>query len=157
MVGLIFFCFFLRSRISAQEIQNALEKQTATQTRPDSLDINGSSFKNYVEIDRLVVDETISKAGHEFVELFLILWNWPQNLKESFLMVIAERPFRGTSTQIVITVNDLVVFESFLQTRYDFLEYLAELANEQTSGYLINYENIMRQLEGDDLSGNGIY
>jgi Curli assembly protein CsgE len=92
-----------------------------------------------------------------FKELFFTLWSWPPALDGSFIIVIAERPYRGISTQIMILINDLVVFESFLQTRYDVLEYLAQIATEQASGYIVNYSAIMKQLESDDTHGTGIY
>ncbi len=123
----------------------------------DTVVDNGASRTDDNEIDRLIVDETISKAGHDFLELFFARWTWPDLSNGSFMMVVEERPFRGISTQVVISVNDLVVFESFLQARYEYLEYLAETAIEQTTSYLNNYELIVRQLEGIDMKGTGIY
>ncbi|ELR71923.1 hypothetical protein C900_02162 [Fulvivirga imtechensis AK7] len=122
----------------------------------DTID-NGTLKADLIEIDKLIVDETISKAGHEFMEIFFSLWSWPQVSNGSFMMMIKERPFRGISTTITITINDLTVFESFLQTRYDVLESLAQMAAEQTYSYLMNYDNIMKQLEGKDMQGTGIY
>lgn len=112
---------------------------------------------NFIEIDRLIVDETLSKAGYDFIELFQTKWTWPLTLKEPFQIVVSERPFRGITTQVVIALNDLVVFESFLQTRYDVLETLADAAVEQTMGYLLNYESILQQLDPDELVDNGSY
>jgi curli production assembly/transport component CsgE len=160
VVGLIFFCLFFRPEVYAQQ-QPSDQQKEIQQKNPSATDttrlLNGHSTIDEIEIDRLIVDETISKAGYDFIELFNTQWNWPEPLTEAFIMVIAERPYRGISTQVVITVNDLVVFESFLQTRYDYLENLAELAIEQTTAYIINYEEIIKQLEGADTQGTGIY
>ncbi|MBL6448088.1 hypothetical protein JMN32_17350 [Fulvivirga sp. 29W222] len=139
---------------------NGIEPQYFQNTYLSATDTlkNGAASKaEPIEIDKLIVDETISKAGHEFMEIFFSLWNWPHVSNGSFMMVVKERPFRGISTTITITINDLTVFESFLQTRYDVLESLAKMAVKQTYGYLINYDNIMKQLEGEDMQGSGIY
>lgn len=123
----------------------------------DTVSNGNASRNNFIEIDRLIVDETMSKAGYDFLELFQAKWIWPPALDDPFQIVVTERPFRGITTQVIITLNDLVVFESFLQTRYDVLESLSEAAVEQTFAYLMNYESIMQQLAGDDVAGNGIY
>lgn len=120
-------------------------------------DADAKSPLDQLEIDRLVIDETISKAGYDFSELFNSLWTWPETSSESFIMVIAERPYRGISTQIRITVNDLVVFESFLQSRYDYMEEMVAIAVEQVGGYLASYAEIMKELGGEDFKGTGIY
>lgn len=159
VVGLVLFCLFFRPNVYSQEPagqQKEIQQNISSLTDTTKL-LNGHSTIDEIEIDRLIVDETISKAGYDFIELFNTQWNWPEPLTEAFIMVIAERPYRGISTQVVITVNDLVVFESFLQTRYDYLENLVELAIEQTTAYIINYEEIIKQLEGADTQGTGIY
>ena len=46
---------------------------------------------------------------------------------------------------------------SFLQPRADIIEQLAEQAIAQTQMYLANYEELKRQLEGDDQAGTGIF
>jgi|APTNR8051073442_1049403.scaffolds.fasta_scaffold00032_175 curli production assembly/transport component CsgE len=159
VISLGFFCLSVRPSVYAQEtagLQKEIPQKISISTDTTKL-LNGYSLLDEIEIDRLIVDETISKAGYDFIELFNTQWNWPEPLTEAFIMVIAERPYRGISTQVVITVNDLVVFESFLQTRYDYLENLAELAIEQTTAYIINYEEIIKQLEAADTQGTGIY
>lgn len=148
VIGLIFIFFTHTQGITQQNVQKDSPADTT-----DTANGNGI----LIEIDKLIVDETISKAGHDFMEIFFSIWSWPQISNGSFIMVIEERPFRGISTTITITINDLVVFETFLQTRYDILEELAQLAAEQTFAYLINYESIIKQLEGDDMAGTGIY
>jgi curli production assembly/transport component CsgE len=159
VVGLASLICLAQPRVEAQETPVGRETEGYNEFQSDSPNASMSAdTTNYlVEIDRLIVDETISKAGHDFMELFFNAWNWPAIANGSFMMVLTERPFRGISTQIIISVNDLVVFESFLQSRYDFLETLTEQAIEQTTNYLINYESILKELEGADMKGTGIY
>ena len=61
------------------------------------------------------------------------------------------------TTQIEVKINETTVFQSFLQPRADIVEQLAEYAVSQTQMYLANYEELMRQLEGEDRSGTGIF
>lgn len=46
---------------------------------------------------------------------------------------------------------------SFLQPRANIVEQLAQQAVAQTQMYLSNYEELIRQLEGDDQTGTGIF
>ena len=147
-----FFWICLQATGFAQE-----PEKTLPESAKDTLTINGKFKNNFIEIDRLIVDETLSKAGYDFLELFQTKWTWPLTLKEPFLMIVSERPFRGISTQLVISLNDLVVFESFLQTRYDVLESLADAAVEQALAYLLNYESIMAQIDSEELIEGEIY
>ncbi len=128
---------------------------TAFQRVDTSRVVNGGN--DAIEVDRLIINEAISKAGYDFVEMFEAAWNWPEPSTETFTMVIMERPYRGISTQILIIINDLVVFESFLQSRYEYLEFLTGMAVEQAASYVFNYQDIMKQLEGADVKGTGIY
>jgi curli production assembly/transport component CsgE len=61
------------------------------------------------------------------------------------------------TTLVEIKINETTVFQSFLQPRGDIVEQLALQAVAQTQMYLANYEELMRQLEGDDRSGSGIF
>lgn len=159
LFGVLWICLFGYPKLLAQQKPETQRKKDLSEIAKSPVDvkvINDSTSFDQFEIDKLIVNETISKAGNEFTELFFSIWNWPTT-HENFIIVITERPFRGISSQVLISVNELVVFESFLQPRYDVLESLAELAMEQTSEYITNYETIMKQLEGEDTRGNGIY
>lgn len=155
--GILF--ILMTPAVVAQVLQNQPILQPVNRKPiPDTIiTINNQTRNGFIEIDRLVVDETLSKAGYEFLELFQAKWIWPPESNEPFQIVVTERPFRGITTLVVITLNDLIVFESFLQTRYDVLESMADAAVEQTFAYLINYENIMKQLAGEDLASDGMF
>lgn len=111
----------------------------------------------FFEIDQLIINETISKVGLDFQEIFYNKWNWPTGLTDPFIIVISERPVFGTNTQIEIIVNDITVFQSFLQPRYDVLEEIAMQAADIATQYILNYQEVLKQLSGDDMAGTGIY
>lgn len=109
-----------------------------------------------LELDGMLFDETKTKSGNDFYDIFYSLWEAPPEAR-NFLIYITERPYRLTTTQIEVRINEMIVFISFLQPRADIVEQLAEQAVAQTQMYLANYEDVMRQLEGDDQAGTGIY
>lgn len=109
------------------------------------------------EIDQLIINETISKLGLDFQDIFYNKWNWPPRLSYPFIIIISERPVFGNNTQIEIIVNDIKVFESFLQPRYEVLEEIAMQAVDITTQYVLNFQEVLKQLGGDDMKGTGIY
>lgn len=109
-----------------------------------------------IEIDGLLVDDTKTKTGKDFYDLFYGNWIAPQGSK-NYTITITEKPFRLTSTLIVVSINDTPVYQSILQPRQDIVEGLSDDAIATTQSYLSNYEELMRQLNGDDMTGSGIY
>jgi len=138
------------------EILNNIKRLTSA----DSVDNHKKRVVNdslYYEINQLIINETVSKLGLDFQDIFSNYWNWPAGLSDPFIIVISERPVFGTNTQIEITVNDIKVFESFLQPRYEALEETAMQAVNVTMQYIFNFQEVLKQLSGDDMAGTGIY
>ncbi|MFC2101069.1 CsgE family curli-type amyloid fiber assembly protein [Bacteroidota bacterium] len=109
-----------------------------------------------LEIDGLVVDETKTKMGREFYNLFFNNWNSPENAK-NFTIIVQELPYRGTNTQMVVNINESIVYQAVLQPRSEYLEQMVgDLINRATQ-YLINYQAILESMESEDMSGTGIY
>lgn len=132
-----------------QDLQKLIEKlqqQKKEQTRKDA----------EIEIDGLLVNNTKTKNGNDFYELFFRDWIAPVNA-HNYTIFINEKPYRVTTTMIEIKINETVVFQSFLQPRIDIIEGIAQQSIARTQIYLENYEQIVKQLEGEDLSGTGIY
>jgi len=109
-----------------------------------------------LELDGMLFDETKTKSGKDFYDFFYSRWEAPPGAR-NFSIFITEVPFRLTTTQIEIKINETLVFQSFLQPRADIVEQMAEYAVAQTQMYLANYEELMRQMEGEDQAGTGIY
>lgn len=114
--------------------------------------INGADL----ELDGMLFDETKTKSGRDFYDFFYSQWEAPLEAR-NYSIYITEKPYRLTTTQIEIKINEIVVFVSFLQPRADIVEEMAQQAVAQTLMYLDNYEELMRQLEGDDQTGTGIF
>ena len=132
-----------------QYLQKLLDEATITAQK---------MLYNYdqLEIDELMVNATFSKAGNDFFYYYSNSFIWPEAAGD-FIVEVTERPFRLSNTQITIKVNDLEVFKNMLQPRTSYLEELAIYAQQVTANYIINYQQIMRELDGDDRTGSGIY
>ena len=109
-----------------------------------------------IELDGLLVDDTKTKSGKDFYDMFYSNWEAPSKAK-NYSIIISEKPFRLTTTIIVITINENLIYQTILQPRQDIIEMQTEEAIAITRDYLSNYEEIMKQLNGDDRSGSGIY
>ena len=142
-----------KDSIKSKPVPESLKKlfeQVVKQKQP-------AKAANYeIEIDGLLVDDTKTKAGKDFYDLFYGSWEAPANAK-NFTITVAEKPFRLTTTLIVVSINDNPVYQSILQPRQDIIEGLSVDAILTTQSYLANYEEIMKQLNGDDMAGSGIY
>ena len=109
-----------------------------------------------IEIDGLLVDDTKTKTGKDFYDFFYGSWEAPAGSK-NFTITISEKPFRLSSTLIVVSINETPVYQSVLQPRQDVIEGISQDAISTTQSYLANYEELMRQLNGDDMAGSGIF
>ena len=119
-------------------------------------ELNSQNEDADLEIDGLLFDETKTKRGRDFYDYFYSSWEAPADAA-NYSIFIQEKPYRLTTTMIEIKINETIVFQSFLQPRQEIVELLAEQAVLQTQRYLQNYEELIRQLEGEDRSGTGIF
>ncbi|GEM_PF-4828471 len=88
-----------------------------------------------LEIDGIVMDETMSKAGRDFYEIFFSLWVKPSDFKNYYIK-IKEKPFRMNSTLIEVHLKEVVVYRAMLQRRYDDIVEMARQANRYTLGHI---------------------
>ena len=107
-------------------------------------------------IDGLVIDETRTKIGRDFYDVFFSNWDAPEGAN-NFMLTIRELPGRANSSFVSIEVNDQEILELPLQPRYDIIEETALYAVGRCYEYLRNYEQIQKDLSTGDLSGTGIY
>ncbi len=104
----------------------------------------------------LVIDETRSKGGRDFYELFYRQWKAPQNAAE-LTVTIRELPSRGLGSQLQIDVNGEILLQPFIQPRLEYIEAVAEQVVAILQEYLVQQANIDETLDQEDKSGTGIY
>jgi len=112
-----------------------------------------------IGIDDIIVNETITKHGYDFYDLFYSQWQllgWPE-VEGDYIITITEKPFRLRMSQVVITLNELSVYEAFLQPRQEYIDELSKYTVSLTQAFIRNYDQIQKDLSSNDLSGSGIY
>lgn len=95
----------------------------------------------------LVINETRTKMGNNFYNVFYKYWQAPENAS-NFLLTITEQPMPSRGTLITVKIDHEPVFKSRLQPRYAIIEKLAKQA------VAISYMRLRRQiLTSSQLSG----
>lgn len=92
-----------------------------------------------LELDGLVVDETRSRHGRDFYDLFYNGWDPPDGAI-NYTVRVQEQPGRGMGTIISVQVNDSVVYRTQLQPRYAVVEQAAQQAVAQTQRIMQEYD-----------------
>ncbi|GAA3925263.1 CsgE family curli-type amyloid fiber assembly protein [Hymenobacter algoricola] len=108
------------------------------------------------EIEGLVVDQTITKVGHDFYDAFFTLWEAPANAGD-YTIIIREKPARGINILISVEVNENELLELPLQPKLEVIEETATYAVGVAADYVINSRNVSQQLETGDQAGSGIF
>ena len=108
------------------------------------------------EIDGLIVDETLTKVGRDYYDIFYGNWEAPPKVN-NYSVSIIERPLRGRGFQIVIEVNGTEINEMNLQPQYDMIEEAALYGVNITLDYISNDENLKEQLDIDGQKGTSLY
>jgi len=156
----IFELYDLKNKLIGADTLESLEvdpslKKMFSQKQKNKVRV-GNSNLDALEIDGLIFDETKSKIGRDFYELFYNKWTPPPGAKD-FWITIKELPSRGLGATVTVQVNEDVVLYRFLQPRGALIEEEANLAISYLQNYLQKNENIKQDLESGDQSGSGIF
>lgn len=93
-----------------------------------------------MEIDGMVHDETRSKVGRDFYDVFYTHWASPPDTY-NFSIHIAEQPSPSLGTIIYVKVNDTETFRMRIQPRYDFIQQAGKYAVKLTYNHLQNNDH----------------
>ncbi|AMR27709.1 hypothetical protein A0257_11785 [Hymenobacter psoromatis] len=115
--------------------------------RADSLQ-QASRVQPGLEADAegFVLDQTITKPGHDFYELFYSSLQAVTGLGD-YTITLSERPIRGTSSLISMNVNDTELLEIPLPTRIEQIEEAVAAAVETAGDYLTEQQTLSTQME----------
>lgn len=103
-----------RAAFRKLQIARKQQKKSATQVhRPKDVDSG-------IEFGGMVIDETQSKIGRDFYDVFYRYWDAPRNAGD-FVITISEQPMPSMGTMVNIEINDTKVYQSRLQPRYDYI------------------------------------
>lgn len=108
-----------------------------------------------LEIDGLIVDETITKIGRDFYQIFQRQWEQPAMAK-NFTILIKELPARGNGALIQVAVNDQDVMEQHVQPKYDLIEEIAIYATGLVYEFLVR-DQLQQQLEAEGKKAREVF
>ena len=106
------------------------DEQTQKLIAKDSLEINQDFFSKKIstvekeasfELKGFTIDETKTKVGKDFYDLFYIQYSQIPD-KSNSAITISELPMRGSSGQINIQIDDKVVYSFVTNPSEDFLK-----------------------------------
>ena len=105
-----------------------------------------ASHRTGSESQGLVMDQTISKLGRDFYDLFYGSFEAPGGL-EDFTIILVERQARANNAVVALIVNDTELFEMPLTPRADQMAESAMAAVGAAVDFLLQAQSISRQLE----------
>ncbi len=124
--------------------------------------------------ESLLLDQTRSKIGRDFYESFYRAYvNAPASAPadtselarkplefelDVFLVQIEELPSTsGIGNVISVSVNDILLWQQFVQVRQEIIEEYALNAVETVRQYIAGYKENQQQLTDEDQRGSGIF
>lgn len=148
----------LKNREEVPAVLKKFVKKYKEQVQADSAmskDLESGSSDEGPALNNLVMDNTLSKIGHDFYETFYENWDPPQTDRH-FTIYINERPSPGIGNMVMIKINYEKIFRGKLVPRQSKLKKIARRAVKRSENYIANYKKMKQQL-GEDLKGTGIY
>jgi curli production assembly/transport component CsgE len=140
--------------ISSLNAQTDLGKDTLQTTQPQQQNLAIDPLD--LEIGEMIFDETITKVGRDFYEIFFNNWSNPTTITD-FSITIKEMPMPGIGTQITVLMDEFEILKQFIRPNQEMIEMLADYTVGLASQYLLNYQEIQAQLQSEDQSGTGIF
>ncbi|MBB1140448.1 CsgE family curli-type amyloid fiber assembly protein [Myroides sp. WP-1] len=83
----------------------------------------------------IVVDETKTKAGRDFYQLYYSNY-LSSNINSEHIITITETITLGNNTKITLKTNQALIFEFFVRTQYDYLKSMSNTALTLTLRHL---------------------
>lgn len=105
------------------------DEESKTLVAKDSLELNGDLFRKKIakaeddaayELKGLTIDETKTKVGKDFYDMFYIQYSQLPDRSVS-AVTISELPLRGTSGQINIQIDDKIIYSFMTNPGEDYL------------------------------------
>ncbi len=104
---------------------------------------------DFLEVDGLVADRTLTKSGQDFFQIFYQAWQPPLGAR-SYSVLVEEVPWRGRQTLIQVSINDEEpLYQQIVQPRYDVVEEMALQAVGFTTFALQTYLTAQSNNDGE--------
>ena len=148
--------FLISLNAQTEAGEDTLKTRVDTLKIPQDQQIQSALDPLDLEIDEIILDETITKVGRDFYELFYNSWNNPTQIKD-FSIIVKEMPMPGIGTQITVMIDDFEIVKQFIRPNQEMIELLSAYTVNMATQFLLNYEEIQAQLQNEDQAGTGIF
>ena len=117
------------STFTAEDIITGFEslKEHYRTLQPRNTAREGAATAAMINLSGLVVDETRSRLGRQFYDLFYSQWEAPRGAG-GHTVKVEERPGLGRGSVVFVRIDDELVYGSRLQPRYSEIEQAAKAA-----------------------------
>ena len=136
-----------------EEVAATARPASSPVTSPPAL--RAAAVAPELEIDGLIIDETRTKLGRDFYDLFYGQWEPPAGAR-NYSITLTESPARGRTVRLTVAVDDRAVFRRMLQPRLELLEQYATQAATAVGRHLTQRSRISQQIDLEDRSASGI-
>ena len=116
-----------------------------------------SPYHEDAEIGGLIIDESRTKLGRDFYEQFFSKWIPPQGIGDSYMIKIKELPSFGRVSRISVQVNDQPLMTRSLSPNFGQLEANVNASIRGVRSYLVQSQQLSKDLENEDQLGSGIF
>lgn len=127
-----------------QQFREAFAKATAQDSSKVAAE---NQLDPILEFEGMVLDETRSKMGRDFYDLFYQNWRSPADATD-LTINITEQPALGRGAIITVVIDDTPVYSARLQPRYEYIEAVAQQAIAQCQNYITQQATVREQLTG---------
>ena len=112
-----------------ESLTQQFQKESGKENKTEEIPYDKITFKG------LVVDETKTKAGRDFYQLFYSNY-LSNNINSEHIITITESITLGNNTKITLKINQVNLFEFFVRTQYDYLKSMSQTAIIRTIRHL---------------------
>lgn len=118
------------------------------ENKADSAQQKDLSKDPQLVLNGFVLNETITRMGNNFYNLFYQYWRAPEGVHFYYSIVIAEQPAPGFGSILLIKINNETVLKSRLQPKYSYLEALSKKAVMRVLSILQQKATVRKRLAG---------
>lgn len=120
---------------SFREAFNALVESDSDSVEEEKL--REAERELFLELDGMVIDDTRSKIGRDFYDVFFQRWTPPENIY-NYTIRISEQPSPSLGSLITVHLNDIETFRYRLPPRYETIQQAAAYAVVLTYRHLVD-------------------
>ncbi|GAQ94620.1 curli production assembly/transport component CsgE [Thermodesulfovibrio aggregans] len=102
------------------------------------------------QIQGLIIDKTKTKIGRDFYELFYLTLEPLMGIDGKFDITVDEIVDPQFGSRVTVSINDNVVYQNFVSSRYDDIEEKVKEATQIVNYFFQNWKEYEKYLEEEN-------